>query len=217
MKTPDICAAIVSDDPAAIEQNAPLVDLFEVRIDLIGSGWREVGKSLSRPWIACNRPRAEGGVWSGGESERVAELLDALELGAAIVDIELAAAGLDEVVRQVKGKAACLVSYHDTAGTPPLEDLRDVVRRQMASGADICKVVTTARNFTDNSPVLRLPADFKEARVVSFAMGPHGFASRVLSPAFGGHFVYASLGAGRESAPGQLTVSDFRKIYGMEE
>lgn len=217
MKMPDICAAIVADDPAAIERAGPEVDLFEVRIDLIGSGWRDVVKRLGRPWIACNRIMAEGGAWSGGEPERVAELLDALELGAKIIDIELATAHLDEVVRRVKGKAACLISYHDTTATPPLEGLRDVVRRQLASGADICKVVTTARNFADNSPVLQLPAEFPEARLVSFAMGHHGFASRVLSPVFGGHFVYASLEAGRESAPGQLTVSDFRKIYGMEE
>lgn len=216
MKRPVICAAIVSDDRAAIKQIEPLVDLFEVRIDLIGAPWRDVATRLGRPWIGCNRIKAEGGVWPGSEPERVAELLSAAELGAAIIDIELATENLAEVVRQVKERAACLISFHDTVGTPSPEKLREVVRQQLAAGADICKVVTTARSFADNSPVLHLAADFPQARVVSFAMGPLGYTSRLLSPLFGGDFVYASMGEGKESAPGQLTVRDFRMTYGME-
>ncbi|MCH8864488.1 MAG: type I 3-dehydroquinate dehydratase [Chloroflexi bacterium] len=216
MKRPRICAAIVNEDRAAIKQIEPLVDLFEIRIDLIGSGWRDVAKRLGKPWIACNRLKTEGGAWPGGESERVAELLSAVELGAAIIDIELATENLAEAVRRVKGRASCLISFHDTAGTPSPEKLREVVRKQLAAGADICKVVTTARSFDDNSSVLQLAADFPEARIVSFAMGRPGFTSRVLSPLFGGDFVYASMGTGKESAPGQLTVQDFRVIYGME-
>ncbi len=216
MKRPVICAAIVSDDRAAIKQIEPLVDLFEVRIDLIGAPWREVATSLGRPWIGCNRLKAEGGVWPGSEPERVAELLRAVELGAAVIDIELATPSLAEVVRQVKERATCLISFHDTIGTPSPEKLQEMVRKQLAAGADICKVVTTARSFADNSPVLQLAADFPQARIVSFAMGPLGYSSRLLSPLFGGDFVYASMGAGKESAPGQLTVRDFRMTYGME-
>jgi 3-dehydroquinate dehydratase/shikimate dehydrogenase len=77
-------------------------------------------------------------------------------------------------------------------------------------------VVTTALSFSDNEPVLQLAVDFSKARVVAFAMGRPGFTSRVLSPLFGGNFVYASIETGKESAPGQLTIWDYRKIYGME-
>jgi len=34
-----ICASITSPDPRAIKVVEPLVDLFEVRIDLIGESW----------------------------------------------------------------------------------------------------------------------------------------------------------------------------------
>ncbi|MGB2876989.1 MAG: type I 3-dehydroquinate dehydratase, partial [Dehalococcoidales bacterium] len=88
MNRPRICASIVNSDLEAIGRVAPLVDLFEVRIDLIGPDWREVAGQLGKPWIACNRKSDEGGIWEGGEEERIAELLSALELGAAIVDIE---------------------------------------------------------------------------------------------------------------------------------
>jgi len=51
--------------------------------------------------------------------------------------------------------------------------------------------------------------------MVSFAMGHLGLVSRILCPLVGGYFTYASLGEGRESAPGQLTVGHLKKIYEM--
>ncbi|GAH59682.1 unnamed protein product, partial [marine sediment metagenome] len=55
MKRPRICAVIVSDDLETIKEIEPLIDLFEVRIDLIGNGWQELVKQLNQPWIACFR------------------------------------------------------------------------------------------------------------------------------------------------------------------
>jgi 3-dehydroquinate dehydratase/shikimate dehydrogenase len=74
-------------------------------------------------------------------------------------------------------------------------------------------VVTTARSFADNIATLQLISEFPEARVVSFAMSDLGFASRILCPLVGGDFIYASIEKGKESAPGQITVGDLRKIY----
>ena len=62
---PRICAAIVNDDLEAVKGVEPLVDLFEVRIDLIGSGWQELVKHLEKPWIACNRRRSGGRQLAG--------------------------------------------------------------------------------------------------------------------------------------------------------
>lgn len=215
MKKPGICASIVNNDPVAVKAVEPLVDLFEVRIDLIGSGWRGVARLLEKPWIACNRRTAEGGSWGKGEEERVGELIEAAEMGASIVDVDLETANLGEVVGLIKKRAQCLLSRHDLKRTPPLESLKEVIRRQREAGADICKVVTTAQKFEDNLTVLRLISEFPETRVVSFTMGSLGYISRVLCPLAGGDFTYASIGEGMESAPGQLTVKDLRNIYGM--
>ena len=213
MKRPRTCAVIVNSDVAAVKNVEPLVDLLEVRIDLIGAGWREVAAKLTKPWIACNRRKEEGGGWRGGEVDRVKELLSALELKPVIVDLELATENLAAIVPQVKKQAKCLLSYHDFEGTPPLGELVGIVRRQMKAGADICKVVTTATKFEDNLTALQLIADFRQARVVSFAMGPLGSVSRVLCPLVGGDFTYASIETGKESAAGQITVWDLRKLY----
>ena len=217
MKRPRICAVIVSNDLQAVKGVEPFVELFEVRIDLIGDDWRELVKQLEKPWIACNRSADEGGSWRGSESKRREELLSAIEMGASIIDVELVTGNLKEIVQLIKKKAKCLLSFHDLKGTPPLDRMREIVQREMEAGADICKIVTTAQRFEDNLAVLQLISDFPKARVVSFAMGPLGFASRILCPLFGGDFTYASIEAGKESASGQITAGDLKKIYGMVE
>ncbi len=215
MTRPKICASIVNGDLAAIKRVESLVDLYEVRIDLIGPGWKELAGHLSKPWIACNRKRDEGGIWRGGEEERLAELLSALEPGAGIIDIELSTENLSDVVTQIKEKAKCLISCHDMEKTPSIAVMKELVQKQLAVGADICKVVTTARKFEDNVSTLQLIREFPEERIISFAMGPLGSVSRLLCPLVGGEFIYASIEPGGEAASGQITASDLRKIYEM--
>ncbi len=215
MKRPRICAVIVDNDFEAVKRAEPLVDLFEVRMDLIGDGWRELVEQLRKPWIACNRSADEGGSWRGSESKRRDELLEAVELGADIIDIELVTGNLKEIVPLIKKKAKCLLSFHDLKGTPPLDRMREIVQRELETGADICKVTSTARRFEDNLTVLQLISEFSGIKIVSFAMGDSGLVSRVLCPLVGGDFTYASIEKGKESAAGQMTVGDLRKLYEM--
>lgn len=215
MKRPRICAVIVGNDLPAIEGTKRFIDLYEVRIDLIGESWPELVQELKKPWIACNRLADEGGGWKKDEASRIEELLKATELGADIIDIELRTKNLAEIVPLIKKRAKCLLSSHDLAGTPPLDSLKRIIERQLAAGADICKIVTTASSFRDNFAVLQLIGEFPETKIVSFAMGPSGSISRVLCPLVGGYFTYASIEEGRESASGQITVRDLRKLYQM--
>lgn len=214
MQSPEICASITSVDSVATAIAArDYVSLYEVRIDLIGPAWREVARDLPRPWIACNRIPSEGGEAAESEAERTATLREALELGASIIDIELCADGLSDVLSWAKGKVPVLVSYHDLTGTPQVDTLDDIVTRQCEAGADINKVVTTAHGPADNVTMLQLIRRHGEISMVSFAMGQQGFMSRVLAPLVGARFTYASLSEGREAAPGQLTVGDLRSMY----
>ena len=215
MKRPRICAVIATKDSELIEAIEPLVELFEVRIDLIGGGWQELVKQLNKPWIACNRRAEEGGKWEGDEARRIDELLKAVELGAEIVDIELETRNLEEAIPLIKKRAKCLLSFHELEKTPSLDRMKGIVNRQLEAGADICKVITTAQRFEDNLTVLQLITESPKTKMVSFAMGPLGLASRILCPLVGGDFTYASIEKGKESAPGQLTVRKLRKLYNM--
>ena len=215
MNAPRICAVITNSDLEALRRAEPLADLFELRIDMIGTDWQSVAKQLTKPWIATNRAKTEGGLWEGSEEARRDELLKAVSLGAAIVDIELTAPDLDEIVPIIKKKARCLISQHDARRTPPADRLRRIVEEELAAGADICKLVTTARNLDDNLNVLGLINEFRPAEVVAFAMGQRGQLSRVMCPLVGGSFTYAAVSVGAESANGQLSVSQLRHIYEM--
>ncbi len=215
MKKPRICAVIVDGDLEVVREIEPFVDLFEVRIDLIGDGWQELVKQFKKPWIACNRRVDEGGRWEGDEARRVEKLLKAIELGADIIDLELRTTNLKPSIELIKERAKCLLSFHELRGTPPLDEMKEIVQKQLKAGADVCKIVTTAQRFEDNLTVLQLISEFPKTRIVSFAMGPLGFTSRVLCPLVGGDFTYASIEPGKESASGQITVRELRKIYEM--
>jgi len=215
MKKPRICAVIVNNDLEAVKEVEPVADLLEVRIDLIGDGWQELVKQLRKSWIACNRSADEGGRWKGSEARRIEELLKAINLGADIIDIELRTRNLKQVVGLIKKRAKCLLSFHELEGTPPLDELKGIVKRQLEASADVCKVVTTAQKFEDNLTVLQLIADFPQTKIVSFAMGPLGSVSRILCPLIGGYFTYASIEEGKESASGQVTIGDLKEIYEM--
>ncbi len=215
MKRPSLCASITTTDTKAIKAVEPLVDLFEVRIDIIGDGWTEVVKKLDKPWIACNRLVEEGGKWQGNEARRIEKLLQAMELGAKIVDVEYNAKNVDNIISFIKKRATCLLSFHDFEKTPSLEILKQTVQMELKAGADICKVVTFAQSFEDNLTVLKLITEFPGKRIVAFAMGPQGMASRVLAPLAGAYFTYGSVEKGKESAPGQIPVVDMLSLYNI--
>jgi 3-dehydroquinate dehydratase-1 len=188
MKKPIICGVIVDSDMAAIKEG--------------------------KPWIACNRMVREGGNWQGSEARRKEELLKACELGASIVDIELETTNLERLVPIIKKKAKCLISFHELDKTPPLDELKMIVKRQSAAGADICKVVTTAVDFKDNLTLLELVEGFPEKNIIAFAMGAMGLLSRVLSPLLGS-IAYSAIKEGGESAPGQVPVAELHRLYRM--
>ncbi len=215
MNKPRICVSITANDIEAVREIEPLADLLEVRIDLIGQGWQKLAGKLTKPWIACNRTADEGGRWQDNEARRIEKLLEAIELGADMVDIELVAKNLDKIVTLIKTRAKCLISYHNLRETPSIDDLKKIVRSQVKAGADVCKVVTTAQQFEDNLTVLNLITESPGLRLVTFAMGPLGHISRILSPLAGADFTYASIARGKESAPGQITVEELINIYGM--
>ena len=215
MRKPRICAVIVNNDLRAMREVEPWVDLFEARIDVIGEGWQELVKQLRKPWIACNRSAEEGGQWQGKEARRIEKLLEAMELGADVIDVEFRTMNLERILKVIKKRTKCLLSFHDLEKTPPLDEAKGIVQAQLKAGADICKVITTARGFDDNVTALQLILEFPGVRMVSFAMGALGTISRVLCPLVGGDFTYASIETGKESAPGQITVRDLARIYEM--
>ncbi len=170
--------------------------------------------STDLPQIATNRRKDQGGYSRLSESDRVAVILDAVEVGFEYADLELNTPELDELGSRVKALGGSLViSHHDFEGTPSAEELRETMSRMVERGADVCKIIGTAQSPRDNLTYLGLFGSSREGGLVCFGMGLDGILSRVLSPLVGGEFTYASSHEGGGSAPGQLTLAEMREIY----
>ncbi|MEM4141117.1 MAG: type I 3-dehydroquinate dehydratase [Nitrososphaeria archaeon] len=216
MQKPKLCTVLTKFDERYVEV-ANRSDIVEVRIDMIGNSWTAFTKMIKKPWIACNRSKAEGGYWERDEESRVRELLRAITFGAAYIDIELNSPNVIRVVENVK-ECGCkaLISYHNFDETPSLNKLKEIFEKEVKLGADVCKIVTTAKSFQDNLTIFRLIMDTcMNVPIVAFCMGEAGVLSRVLSPFFGGMFTYASIGEGLESAKGQIDLESLESFYNI--
>jgi len=221
MKT-QICAPIAAENASEAmrlirKAEARGADLIELRLDYLND-LKEISRiveSTLLPIIATNRQYEQGGHRTQNEDKRVQALLDAAGQGFRYVDIELTTLGLNSVIHELKKTGAeLIVSFHDFKQTPGMAELEKIVGSQMKMGADICKVVTTANSIDDSLSCLLLSSKMsRKAKVVCFAMGKMGILSRVLCPIFGSQFTYASVEKGRETASGQLSISNLKKLY----
>ncbi len=192
-------------------------DFIEVRLDYL-SKYEELGdiaRYSNTPLIATCRSTRCNGKSLTSTARCLRDMLSIAESGFEYVDMELSTLLPKNIaVDLVKIGIKSIVSFHDFTGTPRPDQLRNILRQEIDSGADICKIVTTAKMVEDNLTVL----DFvhrmrKSAEVVCFAMGELGKLSRLLSPVFGGFLTIASLEGEKETAPGQLTIQEMRKAY----
>lgn len=192
-------------------------DLVEIRFDLMKpmSTISEIRDATHRPLIATNRRKDQGGLFSGTEKERLATLRLAARESFDYIDVELKTKNVSRMVRQVKQDGRkVIVSYHNENFTPSQNVLESILAREKIAGADICKIVSTAKSYNDSFRCLTfVSAHARRSKLVCFAMGKLGIPSRVLSPIFGAYFTFASYSSGRETAPGQLPIESLRNLY----
>jgi len=215
----------VSTPPKTVSEALDLIqraegqhaDFIEVRLDSLNkhNQLSDIANCSNTPLIATNRSTKCQGDFSGSEAQREKILLEAAEKGFDYVDVELSTPKLKEIVNnfgQIGVKP--VISYHDFNETPSTSQLNEILKRQVESEADICKIVTVAKLVEDNLTILDfLIKACKTVRIVCFSMGELGKPSRFLSPVFGGFFTIAALESQRKTASGQLTIQEMRVAY----
>ena len=223
MDSPKICVVITGRDLEDVVETIGRVedhhpDLIEIRLDYLDRPYQldVIRNASTLPMIATNRGTDQGGLSSEADSERMEPVIRACEAGFEYADIELAIPQAGQIAERVKDLGAkVIISHHDLKGTPHKERLDEIMNRMLEAGADICKIVGTATSPEDNLTYLNLIQENPSVSLVSFGMGKTGLLSRVFSPLFGAKYTYASSEAGRESAPGQLTIPELKQIYGI--
>ena len=218
-----ICVALAGKTSAemmALAQSAAVqqADVLEIRLDSLAVPTIApfIG-TLSTPLLFTNRAAWEGGSFSGSEIDRINLLQQAIEAGAAYVDIELKTdSGLREaLLKQAAAQGTqTIVSWHNFSSTPSPQALRVILQEQYRSQASIGKIVTMAQSFQDVLRVLDLQAEAAEIGLplIAFCMGQVGVISRVASLGLGGYMTYAAADESLGTAPGQMTISSLLLI-----
>ena len=196
-------------------------DLIEVRLDFLEASRNlsDVVKSTKIPLIATNKLQSEKGNFAGTETERQQTLFNAAKNDFEYVDVDLSSPKHKETIDKLKLLGAKpIVSYHKFDGALSISEMEKVLEQEIASGASVCKIITTANQIEDNLTALNFVSTMSsKTKLVCFCMGELGKVSRLLSPMFGAFFTFATLQQGNETAVGQMTIQEMKAAYDLLE
>jgi 3-dehydroquinate dehydratase type I len=202
------------------EAEGQKADLIELRLDHLypSINLNLLSKQGSTPKIATILYN-QGNMKNKSQTNYQEFLIKAAKSGFDYVDVALDSVNQKKLVKKIK-EMNCkpIVSFHDFKNFLTITDLEKILEKEISNGAEVCKIVTTARRIQDNLEVLNfISKHSSNLKMVCFCMGDLGRLSRVLSPLFGGFFTFASLKSGMETANGQLSIKELREIYKLLE
>jgi len=195
-----------------MERAGASADLLEIRADYIRDP--DLGRIIAagkKPLIITVSPKQEQGKFTGTEEERIALLMQAIELGAEHIDVNFGCPATKDIIAGKKDTKV-IVSYHNFEETP--SDLDGIYTAIKETGADIIKIATCATKLSDNIRMCNLVKQ-SDTPTIALCMGPLGEISRILTPLYGAYLTFASQEQGRESAPGQIPADVVKNIYAI--
>ena len=221
--TPNICVSVKpktnKEALALIEKaEAAKADFIEIRLDNFETPkFSDLSASTKIPLIATNKLPSERGSFTGTQIQHWQTLIDAAKNGFQYVDLDLTNLKLKEQISDLKElNVKTIVSFHKFDGAFNTQEMHRILNEEKSSGADVCKIISTAKNTQDNLTVLNfISENAAKTHLVCFCMGEQGRISRLLSPVFGAFFTFAALEQGRETAPGQISINDMRTAYSL--
>ncbi|MCX5814737.1 MAG: type I 3-dehydroquinate dehydratase [Proteobacteria bacterium] len=207
-----ICVSIGEGPAEELFETLKRLDFAEIRMDMLRLTLKDVHDifSINTDLIATYRPGATC------EDERKQFLIEAIESGAAYVDIEVDSNEefKKDMVEKAKSKGCkVIVSFHDYEKTPDREELLGIVSLCFESGGDIAKIACKVNTERDNARLLGLLDSDKN--IVVTGMGEKGGITRIIAPLLGSPFTYAAPGKGKETADGQLDIIAMKKYLGF--
>ena len=197
--------AVLGEEAAQGVSAAGEADMIELRLDLVKDpipAIKAVRLATTKPIIATNRLKTEGGEFQGSERDRIELLLQAAPY-ADFVDIELMAPMRDEFMARVNKPV--IVSYHDFQGMPDVEEMAVILEKMKKTGASLAKIAVTPKSLKDNLRILGLLLD-RDMPVSIIAMGDIGRHLRAVAPLYGSALTYGFVA--KSTAPGQMSLAE---------
>lgn len=224
-----ICCSIGNRTAGEILSLLEQVEMAEIRLDLCRLSDDDIEEVFSSdtPLIATYRT-PQGGDYR--EAER--QLALAVRYGARYLDLEIEAP--KPVSKRLASACAewgttMIRSYHNSEGTPSIDELRGIADKCRHHDGEIVKIVTFARDEADNETILSLYKYYTAESLVAFAMGSVGTSSRLECLRRGAPFSYAAPCNGASetvsddshaeaTAPGQMAYDEmYREVYGTRK
>jgi len=199
--------AVLGMEGAEGVKAASEADMIELRLDLVKEpiqAIKAVRLATTKPIIATNRLKTEGGMFQGSERERIELLLQAAPF-ADFVDIELLAELRNEFMARVNKPV--IVSYHDFLGMPDEDEMATILENMKKTGAIYAKIAVTPKNLRDNLRILGLLLD-ADMPLCVIAMGNIGRHLRAVAPLYGSVLTYGFVA--KSTAPGQMSLAELR-------
>lgn len=207
-------------------------DVVELRLDYLQE-WDEAAvrrlldaaRSFPGEVLATYRIAAEGGLYDEDESQRISRMeFVGLHEAVDYLDFEYEAWHNSANIRQKIGlvcdvdgstdrpRHQLILSKHNFLATPlEIEALLEVLSYEPAH---VVKIACRAASLVDALRMLdALRASAAQRPTIALSMGEAGLMTRVLAGKFGAFLTFASLEAGKESAPGQVSLTDMKQLY----
>jgi len=169
------------------------------------------------PIIVTCRDKRQGGAIDYPLKLRIDVLVAALEAGSEFIDFEydnyLSIESREHLRRALSrsSKGRLILSAHNFQGK--FEDITALHRRILTvCPSAIPKLVYSANHINDCFEAFDLLHSTSGERIV-FCMGQSGMISRILAKKLGGFVTFASIDEKTATAPGQLTIGQFRELY----
>lgn len=197
--------AVLGEEAAEGVSAAGEADMIELRLDLVKDpipAIKAVRLATTKPIIATNRLKTEGGEFQGSERDRIELLLQAAPY-ADLVDIELLAPLRDEFMARVNRPV--IISYHDFQRMPDVEEMAVILESMKNAGASLAKIAVTPKSLKDNLRILGVLLD-ADMPVSMIAMGDIGRHLRAVAPLYGSALTYGFVA--KSTAPGQMSLAE---------
>jgi 3-dehydroquinate dehydratase/shikimate dehydrogenase len=234
-----VCAEMAHEFIKEIKRAEEFADVIELRfdclksnqIDIVFAKLRQSRRMDKIPFVITFRAKEQGGKRELTKEERNNFWNGGNEIGWADLEEDI----VENSFSWLWDKRIC--SYHDFNGVP--ENLEKIYERLRATEVDIVKIAVQADDITDsiavwklleqskreNNDIVRSLAVWKlsehakrqSIEIIPIAMGEAGKWTRILGLAHGAFMTYASLDAGNETAPGQISARDLIETYRVKE
>ena len=223
-----ICVPIIESKISTaieqIEKANKITDMIELRLDyfstLTETELKQLITKCKKPVICTCRRMEESGFFKESESKRITVLKNAMKLKADYIDLEFDTPKIQkekifDYKKEHKLKTKIILSKHYFGFTPQYEELQKLLDKMYTKKIEVVKIVTKANTYEDNKIMFELLryAKRKGIKLIAFCIGNIGRDSRILSMPLGSFITFASLEKGKESADGQISIIELKKIY----